>query len=327
MSHPAHAHDARPLSILIVEQGKAAYRVDVRMPPSIEASNEPVISFPEGCTVRSAPVRPSTDALVKTMFVSCSALADGIDGRQVGIQYPLFNPSLSTLLRYSPESGDTRTAVLPPTQTRWQVPKAANWKTVAHDYLILGVEHIWAGIDHLLFVSGLLLIAKTPRHIAWAVTGFTLAHSVTLSLSTLGVVRLPLLPVEAGIALSILFLAREVARPDPESLARRYPFAISSFFGLLHGFGFAAALRAAGLPRNEIGAALLFFNTGVELGQLVFIAMMLILIRLVIGVSRTAGFALAPQMLSRVESVCAYALGVPAAFWFMERLRAFWLFS
>jgi hydrogenase/urease accessory protein HupE len=327
MSPPLHAHDARPLSILIVEQGKSTYRVDMRMPPSIEAPNEPEISFPEGCAVRSGPLRQSTDALVKTMFVSCPSLADGIDGRQIGIHYPLFNPSLSTLLRYSPESGDTRTAVLPPTQTQWQVPKAANWKTVAHDYLLLGIEHIWTGIDHLLFVTGLLLLAKTPRRIAWAVTGFTLAHSLTLSLSTLGIVRLPLLPVEAGIALSILFLAREVARPDSESLARRYPLAISAFFGLLHGFGFAAALRAAGLPRNEIGAALLFFNTGVEVGQLVFIAITLTLIRLVMRVARTTGSATVPLVLSRVEDVCAYGLGIPAAFWFLERLRAFWVMS
>jgi hydrogenase/urease accessory protein HupE len=260
------------------------------------------------------------------MFVVCPDQG-GIDGRQVAVNYPLFNPSLSTLFRYSPESGDTRTAVLPPTQTQWQVPKATNWKTVAHDYLILGVDHIWAGIDHLLFVAGLLLIAKTPRRIAWAVTGFTLAHSVTLSLSTLGVVRLPLPPVEAGIALSILFLAREVARADSESLARRYPLAVSSFFGLLHGFGFAAALRDAGLPQQEIGAALLFFNTGVELGQLAFIAIVLILIRLVLRLSRMARLAAAPQMLSRLESASAYILGIPAAFWFLDRLRAFWLTS
>jgi hypothetical protein len=215
-------------------------------------------------------------------------------------------------------------SMLPPAQTQWQVPRAANWKTVAHDYLTLGVEHIWAGIDHLLFVTGLLLIAKTPRRIAWAVTGFTLAHSVTLSLSVLGVMRLPLPPVEAGIALSILFLAREVARLDPESLARRYPLAIASFFGLLHGFGFAAALRAAGLPRNEIGAALLFSNTGVEVGQLTFIAIVLILIRLGIRVLHPTGFT-SPHLLSRAESVCAYGLGIPAALWFLERLRAFWV--
>ena len=218
-ARPAWAHDARPLSIQIAEQQKSTYRVDLRMPPSIDALNQPEISFPEACTIRSGGVRQSADAFVKTMFVVCSALEDGIEGQRIGIRYALFNPSLSTLLRYIPATGGTRTAVLPPDQTAWMVPREPDWKTVAHDYLLLGIWHIWAGVDHLLFVTGLLLLAKTPRRIALAVTGFTLAHSVTLSLSALGVLRLPVPPVEAIIALSILFVAGEVARPDPESLA------------------------------------------------------------------------------------------------------------
>ena len=323
-ARPVWAHDARPLSILIVEQQKNAYRVDVRMPPSIDASNQPKISFPEGCTVHSGNIRRSADASVKTMFVACSGLKDGIEGQQIRIGYAVYNPSLSTLLRYSPASGGTRTAVLPPEQTQWTVPLAANWKTVAHDYLLLGIEHIWAGIDHLLFVTGLLLLARTPRRIVLAVTGFTLAHSITLSLSALGIVRLPVPPIEAGIALSILFLAREVARPDSHSLAHRYPVAISSSFGLLHGFGFAAALRDAGLPQNEIAAALLFFNAGVEVGQLAFIAVVMALIGLALAAARKSVVRVGQGALSRVEGISAYVLGIPAAFWFCERLTAFW---
>ena len=202
----------------------------------------------------------TTDAFVQTMLVKCASSMNGIDGTKISIHYALYNPSLSTLLRYTPADGATRTAVLAPTESEWVVPPAPSWQTVARDYLVLGVKHIWEGVEHLLFVAGLLLIARTPRRIAFAVTGFTLAHSVTLSLSALGFVRLPIPPIEAGIALSILFLAREVALPHPGSLARRYPLAVSSAFGLLHGFGFAAALREAGLPRREIVAALLFFN-------------------------------------------------------------------
>ena len=312
-SAPAWAHDARPLSVFIVEQQKNAYRVDVRMPPSIEAANEPEITFPEGCRVRSGAVRQSTDASVKTLLVTCSPPASGIEGQRIGVHYPLFNPSLSTLLRYSPADSGIRTAVLSPEQTEWVVPGASTWRVVAHDYLKLGIEHIWGGVDHLLFVTGLLLLAKTGRRIAVAVTGFTLAHSVTLSLSALGVVRLPLPPIEAGIALSILFLAREIARPDADSLARRYPLATSAFFGLFHGFGFAAALRGAGLPQNEIAPALLFFNAGVELGQLAFVAGML-------GLVRVFGAGLKPATFSRIEALGAYALGIPAAFWFIQRL-------
>ncbi len=215
------------------------------------------------------------EATEDTMLLKCTA---GLEGQQIGIHYPLFNPALSTLLRFIPAGDATRTAVLPPDQLDWTVPPSSNWKTVAHDYFLLGVKHIWEGIDHLLFVTGLLMLARTPRRIAVAITGFTIAHSVTLSLSALGVVRLPVPPIEAGIALSILFLAREIARPNSESLARRFPLLVSSLFGLLHGFGFAAALSEAGLPQKEIVPALLLFNVGVEAGQLVFIGIVLALI-------------------------------------------------
>src|SRR5262249_35013809 len=145
---------------------------------------------------------------------------------------------------------------------------------VAIGYLKLGVEHIWQGIDHLLFVTGVLVLARTRRRVVLAITGFTLAHSLTLCASVLGLVRLPVPPVEAAIALSILFLAREIARPDPYGIAHRFPIAVSSIFGLLHGFGFAAALREVGLPPRELALGLLSFNLGVEIGQLAFIAVM-----------------------------------------------------
>lgn len=320
----ALAHDARPLSVFIVEQEPHIYRVDLRMPPSLDAANRPEISFPEGCMVHSGVVREATDAFTQTAIAACPTLQDGIEGQRIGVHYTLYNPSLSTLLRFSPSSGGTRTAVLPPDQSEWQVPPAANWKTVAHDYLLLGIQHIWAGIDHLMFVTGLLLLARTPRRIVTAVTGFTLAHSITLSLSALGLVRLPIPPIEAGIALSILFLAREIARPDRESLARRYPLAISSSFGLLHGFGFAAALRDAGLPQHEIAAALLFFNAGVEVGQLVFIAVVFVLMTIVAGLVKRRPGILAPSI-SSFEELCGYGLGIPAAFWFIARVQMFWL--
>jgi hydrogenase/urease accessory protein HupE len=257
------------------------------------------------------------DARLETVLVGCTA---ALEGQRIGIRYKLFNPSLATLLRFNPAGGDTRTTVLPPDQAEWQIPAAANWKTVARDYFLLGIEHIWAGIDHLLFVTGLLLLAKTARRITIAVTGFTLAHSVTLSLSALGLVRIPVPPIEAAIALSILFLAREVARPDPGSLARRFPLAVSSTFGLLHGFGFAAALSEAGLPRNEVAAALAFFNAGVEAGQLAYIAAVLILIAAAGAALRLAGLAPAGLKLPQLQTLSAYALGIPAAFWLIERL-------
>ncbi len=316
--HVVSAHDARPLSIMIAERQEHVYFVEVRIPPSVESSNQPSIAWPVGCSVRPGSVQYAADAGLQTMLVSCPG---GLEGQRIGIQYKLFNPSLSTLFRLRSAGGTTRTAVAPPDHTEWLVPQATNWLNVARDYFILGLKHIWAGIDHLLFVTGLLLLARTARRITIAVTGFTLAHSVTLSLSALGLVRLPLAPIEAGIALSILFLAREIARPNPESFARRFPLVVSSSFGLLHGFGFAAALSEVGIPRNEIASALLFFNVGVEAGQLVFIAFVCAVTAVGYGAARLAGMLHVRPALNRIEAFGSYALGVPAAFWFLQRLQ------
>ncbi len=318
---PARAHDARPLSILIAERQEHVYFVEVRVPPSVESDNRPSVSWPAGCSVRAGSTPDAAGAGSETMLLSCPA---GLEGQRIGVQYKLFNPSLSTLFRLSSASGTTRTAVLPPDQAEWIVPAATNWRNVARDYFILGVKHIASGIDHLLFVAGLLLLARTARRVCMAVTGFTLAHSVTLSLSALGLVRLPVAPIEAGIALSILFLAREIARPDPESFARRFPLVVSSSFGLLHGFGFAAALSEVGIPSHEIAPALLFFNAGVEAGQLAFIACVCTLVAAGYGAARLAGVQPVRLALRRVEAIGAYALGVPASFWLFQRLQNFW---
>jgi hydrogenase/urease accessory protein HupE len=218
-------------------------------------------------------------------------------------------------------SGNSATAVLPPDELSWLVPAEPTLLTVARDYIALGFRHIWEGPDHLLFVAGLLLLARVPRRILWAVTGFTAAHSLTLSLAALGIVRVPIEPVEAMIALSILFLAGEIARDDPSGFSSRFPVALSFVFGLLHGFGFASALGEVGLPRGELAAGLAFFNVGVEFGQLAFIA--------VIGALMVAWRLLRPRLpagadarfaAAQVSLVGAYALGIPAAFWFIERM-------
>jgi len=218
------------------------------------------------------------------------------------------------------EGQTLRAQVLPPEAAAWSIPRESTWMRVALSYLELGIRHIWTGFDHLLFVTGLLVLAGTLRRVILAITGFTLAHSVTLSLSALGLVRLPSAPVEAAIALSILFLAWEIARPLPQSLARRYPLLVSCAFGLLHGFGFAAALREVGLPTDELAVALLCFNLGVEVGQIVFIvAVLALLVPAARAAGRISGLA---GWQARPEIVWGYALGVPATFWFFQRLGA-----
>lgn len=193
----------------------------------------------------------------------------------------------------------------------------SSWQTI-QSYTLFGIEHILEGYDHLLFVLCLLLISTTIKKLLWAITGFTVAHSITLVLSTLGIVQLPIVVVEAVIALSIVFLALEIAKNNSHSLSYRYPVLVSSSFGLLHGFGFASVLLELGLPKNDQFLALAFFNIGVELGQLFFIACVLLVIGLVkklIDISK--------ERMKKHEKVSAYVIGAIASMWLIERVMQF----
>jgi hypothetical protein len=187
----------------------------------------------------------------------------------------------------------------------------------ARRYLDLGIQHILLGLDHLLFVAGLLLLVRGPWMLVKTITAFTLAHSITLALATLGFVTVPSRPVDAAIALSIMFLAAEIlrARQGRPGLAARRPWVVAFAFGLLHGLGFAGALTALGLAPGEIPVALLFFNIGVEIGQLMFV-----------GACLTLAWALRQLRMSWprwAAPLPAYAIGTIAAFWFIERASAF----
>jgi hydrogenase/urease accessory protein HupE len=198
------------------------------------------------------------------------------------------------------------------------VPASGSW-SVAGAYLAHGVEHILLGYDHLLFVLALILIVRDVRRLIATVTAFTVAHSITLALATLGVVHVPGPPVEASIALSILLLACEIARAQEgkPSLTARWPWVVAFAFGLLHGLGFASALSEIGLPRGDIPLALFAFNIGVETGQLVFIAAVLGLLAVVRRFS-------VPELVSqRARPVMTYAIGILAAFWFVQRVADF----
>jgi hydrogenase/urease accessory protein HupE len=206
------------------------------------------------------------------------------------------------------------------------IPELESFATVARDYLMLGVRHILEGYDHLLFLACLLLIAGTGRRIFITITGFTLAHSITLVLSALGVLRVPIPPVEAAIAFSIVFLAVEIVRGNERSLTYRHPIVVSSSFGLLHGLGFAAVLAEAGLPQIEIPAALLSFNLGVELGQVLFVVGIVVLFQLLRLAARALGKGdLAVSTLRPLEAPAAYAVGILACFWMIQRVATFWV--
>lgn len=306
------AHDARPLSVTMLEQAAGTYRVVVRAPPSLSRQDAPAVIWPESCSLLEN--APLASAIGNIVLVSCPG---GLQGQVIHLDYPGFNPSITALFRLEGIDGTSLTAVLPPDELQWEVPVNPGLLQVAGDYTVLGIEHIWLGIDHLLFVAGLILLARSPRRIVLAITGFTVAHSITLALATLGLVRFPVTLVEALIALSIVFLAGEIARCNSTSFSHRYPVLLSFAFGLLHGFGFASVLGEIGLPAQALLTGLLFFNMGVEIGQLAFIALLLGLLALFRLLAQGRLKVPVPPMAWPMAA--AYVIGIPAAYWFLER--------
>jgi len=246
--------------------------------------------------------------------------AGGLEGGTVRIQ-GLENTSTDVLIRYTFANGITGTRRLTPADTSFVVPKQPDRLDVVRTYFAFGVEHILGGIDHLLFVLALLLLVKGFRRIFVTVTAFTVAHSITLAGATLGLVHMPGPPMEAAIALSIAFVAAEIlhSRQGRPGLTERYPWIVAFTFGLLHGFGFASALTKVGLPQTEIPVALLFFNVGVEVGQLMFIAAVFASMWLA---RRVLGSIKLPQV-NWASAIPAYVIGSLAMFWVMQRTLAF----
>jgi hydrogenase/urease accessory protein HupE len=271
--------------------------------------------LPEGCSV-DGNVRRFTveDARLMHALLDCES---GLAGKTF-IVTGLEATQTDVLLRVDFLDGRSFTHRLVPDAPAVDIPEQAGAFDVILTYLVLGIEHILLGIDHLLFVLALLLLVNGWRALILTITSFTIAHSITLAAASLGYVHVPSAPVEAVIALSILFLATELARRWQGSLsaahtdlAARAPWLVALSFGLLHGFGFAGALSEIGLPENAIPLSLLFFNIGVEVGQLIFVACILALGSLARSI-KVQGPNWLPQL-------TAYAIGSVAAFWLFER--------
>jgi hydrogenase/urease accessory protein HupE len=314
---PASAHDARSAYLEITETAPGRYAVLWRT-PLLSGLPLPVrLGFPKDIRNVTEPARRALpDSVIERRLVEADG---GLGGRRiefVGLQGTIAD----VLVRIQALDGTRATTLVRPSQPWLDVEVRQGSFGVAVAYLVHGIEHILFGFDHLLFVLALVLIVRDLRVLLWTVTAFTLAHSITLSLATLGYVDVPGPPVEATIALSILLLASEILRirRGEPSLTARWPWVVAFSFGLLHGFGFAGALTELGLPQRDIPLALFSFNVGVELGQLAFIAAVL------------AAMALARRLplpvLAERYAVPAttYALGGLAAFWFVERVAGFW---
>ncbi|MGI9271305.1 MAG: HupE/UreJ family protein [Woeseiaceae bacterium] len=320
----AQAHDARPNFVQIVESEPLILTVSWKVPASVPGAALPFPTLPTDCIAERQPIWQQAGAeYLGQQNYQCN---QSLSGRLVGIQFPAANPSLSTLYKIRLANGEEHLRILGPNEAEWTVPDAASRFTVATQYTRLGIEHIWVGIDHLLFVACLLFISGTTRRLLITITGFTIAHSITLALSALDLVRIATPPVEAVIALSVVFMAWEIAKADKTSLTYRYPVVVSSSFGLLHGFGFAAVLRDIGLPQIELPTALLFFNVGVEIGQILFVAALVagfLVLRPVF-----AKILRSPQdkvtHWSALTTPASYLVGSIACYWMIDRVASFW---
>lgn len=316
----AVAHELRPAYLELREEKPGEFSVLWKTPMrgELRLALAPVFS---GRTEQLTPIatRQANNAAVQAWRLRAIEPLRGQTVRIDGLEGTMTD----ALVRMEFADGATWMKRLTPGETTATIPAQQGGWSVAGEYLKLGVEHILLGIDHLLFVLALLLITKGAMRLVKTVTAFTIAHSITLGLATLGFVNVPGAPVEAVIALSIVFVAVEVirARRGREGLTARAPWVVAFTFGLLHGFGFAGALNEIGLPHGHIPLALLFFNLGVEAGQLLFIAAVLTLMRLGNSLLTTDHWSLRRPRWA--ELVPPYAIGSVAMFWVIQRVVLF----
>lgn len=309
---PGSAHELRPSLLEVREIQTGSYDVLWKRPALGTRTLALTLRWPAAC---HEPMRGQAELLpgatLERRLLACGP--EGLLGQRIAID-GLSSTLTDTLVRVELLDGTTQLSLVKPAQPWVDVEGPRPAAETAAAYFVLGVEHILLGLDHLLFVLGLTLIVRGPVMLVKTVTAFTVAHSITLGLATLGYVALPPAPVEAVIALSIVFVAVELIRQGRREpgLTERAPWLVAFAFGLLHGFGFAGALSEIGLPRTDIPLALLSFNAGVEAGQLLFVAAVLGVIAARNGVVRAP-----PVWLGRAA---AYAIGPLAAFWVIERM-------
>ena len=319
----ALAHEVRPAYLELRQTGATSYDVFWKVPARGDDMRLALdLELPAECTRVSTP----TTAFVNNAFterwrVEC---AGGLTGRTISIAG--LNLTLTdALIRLERLDGTVIVHRLTPDRPFFVIEAAPGALEVARTYLVLGVQHILLGVDHLLFVLALLILVQGGRRLVGTITAFTLAHSITLAAATLGVVRVPGPPVEAVIALSIAFVACEIVhrRQGRSGLTERWPWMVAFVFGLLHGLGFASALHDVGLPQHAIPVALLLFNVGVEVGQLLFIGTVFATIRVAQAIEQQIRARTPLPSFAAWDVVAAYAIGSIAAFWLIERTLAF----
>ena len=305
------AHETRPAFLQVKETAPHRYDVLWRTPLNAGMRLPIALQFPDGVRNVTGPaLEELTDSLLERRVIDAGAA--GLAGRRIqfaGLQGTITD----VLVRVKLLDGRHWTTIVRPSQAWFEMASPQGSLAVAGDYAMHGIRHILFGVDHLLFVLGLLLIVQSRWMLLKTVTAFTVSHSITLGIATLGYANAPVVPLNAAIALSILFLGPEIVRRwrGESSVTIRRPWLVAFLFGLLHGFGFASALTGAGLPRAELPLALLSFNVGVEFGQVAFVLMVVLLERSF----RQLEIRWPPW----VEALPGYAVGSLGAFWTIQR--------
>lgn len=312
----ALAHEIRPAYLEIREIEPQVYDFLWKTPARGEMRLALNILQPDACTNLSEPRSTMVGgAVIQRWRAACEG---GLIAKPIEIEN-LSHTLTDVIVRFEPIEGTPKTLRVRPEDPFAVIPDKQPWTEVASTYFVLGIEHILLGFDHLMFVLALLLLVSDLKRLVGAITAFTVAHSITLAGTTFGWIKLASAPVEATIALSIMFIAVEImrVRAGKDSLTALMPWLASFAFGLLHGFGFAGALREIGIPEDAAPLALLFFNLGVEAGQLTFIAAVLTIMFL------WRRFAPAtintPQFANYAWRAPVYVIGITSAFWFVER--------
>lgn len=313
-SAAAHAHESRPAYLEINETAPGLYEVLWRTPLNASMELPVVLKLPDGTRNITAPsVREFSGQLLERQLIGVGK--DGLAGKRIdfiGLQATITD----VLVRVQALDGTHTITLVHPSRPWVDIAAAQSIADVAGAYLVQGIEHILFGIDHLLFVLGLLLMVRDRWMLLKTITAFTVAHSITLAAATLGYVHAPTPPLNAGIALSIMFVGVEVLRSwrGDTSLTLRQPWLVAFAFGLVHGLGFASGLVSLGLPQSDVPVALLLFNVGVEVGQLSFVALTLLLLR--------SFNQLEIHWPQPVRMMPAYAVGSLGAFWTIDRIVA-----
>ena len=310
-ANAALAHEVRPGYLELTEADDGTYAVLWKKPVGGEVRIDIAPVFPAECRFATPDRQQITPGAV--IVRGRLACPDGLAGKSIRIA-GIEETITDVLVRVTHGDGRVETHLMRPTAPQLTFGDAGSTGQRAWSYLRLGVEHILLGADHLLFVLGLLLIVQNRWMLVKTITAFTVAHSITLAIATLGWANAPALPLNAAIALSILFLGPEIVRVwrGQTSFTIRHPWVVAFLFGLLHGFGFASGLTAMGLPQREIPLALLLFNVGVEVGQLLFVF-------LILGLERSFRI-LQIEWPRLVELLPGYAVGTLGAYWTIQRV-------